>query len=82
MDDALGKLKVIPDHFKASTTSVDSHQNRTSSVSQQSDDSWRYFILLDKILETKQRTLRFLVHNDLVLSIWFSIGLIAGLEKN
>ncbi|KAE8055140.1 hypothetical protein FH972_012001 [Carpinus fangiana] len=41
MDDALGKLKVIPDHFKASTTSVDSHQNRTSSVSQQSDDSWR-----------------------------------------
>ncbi|XP_062146761.1 uncharacterized protein LOC133854542 [Alnus glutinosa] len=37
MDDAIGKIKVIPDHFKASTTSVDSHQNRTSSLSQQSD---------------------------------------------
>jgi hypothetical protein len=33
MDDGLGKIKVISDHFNASTSSVDSQPNRTSSVS-------------------------------------------------
>ncbi|KAF5478096.1 hypothetical protein F2P56_004683 [Juglans regia] len=39
MDDSRGKIKVIPDHFKASTTSVDSHQNGTSFVSLPRSDS-------------------------------------------
>ncbi|GMY30541.1 Rho GTPase activating protein [Fagus crenata] len=42
MDDGLGKIKVISDHFNASTSSVDSQPNRTSSVSDpQSDNSSR-----------------------------------------
>ena len=49
MDDGLGKIKVISDHFNASTSSVDSQPNRTSSVSDpQIDNSSRYFILLEK----------------------------------
>lgn len=48
MDDAIGKIKVIPDHFKASTTSVDSHQNRTSSFSQQSDKFLEVFYFVGK----------------------------------
>ncbi|XP_018824362.1 nucleoside diphosphate kinase III, chloroplastic/mitochondrial-like [Juglans regia] len=43
MDVSLGKIKVILDHFNASTTSLDSHQNRSSSVLQPlSDNSLRY----------------------------------------
>ncbi|PON45210.1 Rho GTPase activating protein [Parasponia andersonii] len=33
MDDGLGRIKVIPDHFTASESSFDSPQNRTSSIS-------------------------------------------------
>lgn len=58
MDVSLGKIKVILDHFNASTTSLDSHQNRSSSVSQPlSDNSLRYFIFLwgKILLETKQK---------------------------
>ncbi|XP_023890905.2 uncharacterized protein LOC136062438 [Quercus suber] len=42
MDDGLGKIKVISNHFKASTSRADSHPSLTSSVSQpQIDDSSR-----------------------------------------
>ncbi|XP_030951865.1 uncharacterized protein LOC115975283 isoform X2 [Quercus lobata] len=42
MDDGLGKIKVISNHFKASTSRADSHPSLTSSVSQpQIDDSPR-----------------------------------------
>uniref|UniRef100_A0A7N2RAD9 Uncharacterized protein n=1 Tax=Quercus lobata TaxID=97700 RepID=A0A7N2RAD9_QUELO len=47
MDDGLGKIKVISNHFKASTARVDSHPSLTSSVSQpQIDDSLRYIMLM------------------------------------
>ncbi|KAM5572153.1 hypothetical protein ABKV19_012290 [Rosa sericea] len=39
MDDGLGKIKVIPDHFKASPPSVDSSQNVTSSISRPRTDN-------------------------------------------
>ncbi|EOY25033.1 Pleckstrin domain-containing protein isoform 2, partial [Theobroma cacao] len=39
MDDSLGKIKVIPDHFQVSTPSADSLQIRSSPVSQPSIDN-------------------------------------------
>lgn len=45
MDDGLGNVKVIPDHFTASESGLDSQQNRNSSSSRpRTDNSLRYFL--------------------------------------
>lgn len=40
MDDGLGKIKIIPDHFTASPPIVDSTQNVTSSISRPRTDNY------------------------------------------
>lgn len=49
MDDGVGKIKIIPDHFNASASSSDSLQNGISSVLRpRADNSLRYFFLKER----------------------------------
>ena len=91
MDDGLGKIKVISNHFKASTSRVDSHPSLTSSVSQpQIDDSSRYsnFFWEKRSVRNLEQGLEILnleIKNKSIIYfffIWFSIDLVAGLEEN
>ena len=48
MDDGLEKIKAIPDDFQASTSSVESLESRTPSISEpRTDKSLRYCFLTD-----------------------------------